>query len=183
MITFQKYFKEGINNPGIKVAFDPIPVGVRYDFVQVSYLNGFVNYGTFLKAYAVGRYRSWDDLLGKLATIRLRENRWISIFCATQGELFDTYTQPGAVTNSELLEHFATDVILIKKIVHKDYPVQYMFFWFNAYIDSCSIGRFQTDDSEETVIQEFDNYINNLELATYGSREIPLNYFQGRVSG
>lgn len=183
MLKFEKYFKEGIAKPGIKAAFDPIPIGVRYDYVPVSYLNGFVNYGTFLKAYAIGCYRDWNDLLGKLATVRIRENRWISKFCATPAELFDTVTEPGAVTNSELLEDFATDVILLKKIVHKDYPVQYLFFWFDSYITECCIGRFETEDSEEIVIQEFDDFIKNFDLATYGSREIPLHYFNGRVSG
>lgn len=190
MSKFDDYFEEGKDYPGVEAVLNPIPLGIRYDFVASSYLNGFINYGTFLKAFAIGRHCPWDEIIGRPTTVQVRENlastnvenKWVTKQCSTRNELFNTVTQPNAIIHPTLMSHFRNDVLILQKLIHEDHPVQYLFFWFDEDVSDCSIGRFETDDPEEVVIQKFENYVKSLEFIPYGSREIPLQYFKGWVS-
>lgn len=191
MSKFDDYFEYTTDYPDILTVLEPLPVNARYDFVASSYLNGFINYGIFLKAFVLGRHYPWDEPFGTPTTVKVIENpseinvdaKWTVKQCLTRSELFDTVTQPNAMIHPTLMRHFQNDVLILQKLIHEDHPLQYLFFWFDEDVSDCSIGRFETDDPEEVVIQEFENYVKNLEFVPHGSREIPLHYFKGWVSG
>ena len=67
------------------------------------------------------------------------------------------------------------DCLILAKI--KD---GYIYFWYDKDCSDCSIGKFETDDSESEVIVEFEKMIDE---SNHPKIEIPINLFTGWISG
>jgi len=183
---FNTYFRHTEEFP--KIGMDILPMGTDYVYVSCTFLNGFINYVKPLKAFVLGRYHGWDEELDSPNEIHIQDppgsRQWVKPSLKTKDEFFKALTVPGAVAHSKLDTDFQDDVLILAKSEenHKG-EWCYFYFWYDRDSSDCCIGRFQTTDDEEVVVSKFYNYCNDPETSEYGSREIPLHYFQGWISG
>lgn len=152
-----------------------LPTGNFVHYVSSTYLNGIVNYTTPVLCYLTQRYRPSEELNDQVVQEKLKELK----------------TTPH--TN---LGIFGDDVWMIGKIdlermkylydedYYKEYGSEneYVFFWFDQDVSDCSVGRFKTSDSLQTIKEELlkdlsekDRYIKNF-------WEVPVDFIQGWVS-
>lgn len=184
---FQDYFLHSLDYPGDRLIIYPIEIGTDYNYVASSYLDGFINYGTLVKLFVVGRCRDWfeDFESDDRNTVMINDSKtggynWVEKFYKDKDELFNLVTQPNAVSNLCLSQHFQDDVVILKRLTNFS-ENQWIYFWYDMDSSDCSIGRFTTDDNDQTVIQKFTEFVKNSEANKFGEREIPLHCFNGWV--
>lgn len=187
-----KYFTNGVDYPNI-LGGDILPDGTLWSYVSSTFLNGFINYAQPIKCYLMNRYRDWneeredDDL--KLQHRQPMENKWVDHVFKTKEEIYQfVLKNPTGYIHSRL-DVFSDDILVLSKV--KDTPNKYIFFWFDRDVSDCCIGVFTTEDTEETVVNEFRSYVQEIgaELQrdylrkTDGcsAAELPLGMFQGWV--
>lgn len=187
MKDFRNYFDETEEYP-CNIALHPLPLGMEYLYVTTTFLNGFINYVKPIKAFVLGRYRTWDEQLEH--TISVQEppgsRNWVQRECKSKNELFDALTVPEAVMHVKLDVDFQDDVLILARAGKIDDQVCYYFFWFDRDCSDSCIGRFITEDPESEVIASFTQYINGTlkeDANEHGAREIPLHYFKGWLEG
>lgn len=180
----RNYFYDQIDYPG-EIAFDPLPINVVYNYVSNSFLNGFINYVEIVKAYTIGRYVDWDKPFEEdeedYETIQVRKNSaLVKIKVNNALERYTALIQPGAVFHSRLDKDFLNDVLILSKAWNQDKTkFKWVYFWFDTDSSDCSIGRFETEDSDSIVVDSFTEYVKTLHSNSYGEKEIPLHYFIG----
>lgn len=153
-----KYFTDDIDYPSVFEG-EILPPGVMWSYISSTFLNGFANYAKPVKAYLMDRYTPWNSVErfdeNRVDPVRINDE-WVKRKFTTKKDLYDF-----AVTNPNAFFHtrigmFQDDIMLLSKCEHA--PGKYIFFWFNCDVSDCCIGVFQTEDSEEEVIAEFDRY-------------------------
>jgi len=186
--TFHNYFDDIEQYPTI--GMDILPMNVLYEYVSSSFLNGFINYTTIIKAFVLGRYHDWDEVLDEGEgdiSVRVPPNTltWKTIHCKTKNELYKELTIPGAMYHGKLDVDFQDDVLILSKSkVNESGEWCYFYFWYDRDCSDCSIGRFKTKDTETEVIEKFSTQCQKkYEYNEFGSKEIPLHYFAGWVKG
>lgn len=181
----KKYFYDTIDYPSARAITDPIPLGVHYCYVATSYLDGFINYGEFVKAFVVGRYHDWFEDLNGVTPISINVSKqgyeWVKKSYKNKDEAFNLVTRLDAIIHPVLSQHFQDDVVILKKATDETGKVQWIYFWFDMDSSDSAIGRFETQDSDEIVIESFSKYVKDCSCNYHGEREIPLHYFRGWV--
>lgn len=180
--AFLDFFTDSKEYPK-DIAANPLPMGTLYDFVSNQFLDGFINYVTIKKAYAVAHYESWTSAPRVVIQLYQREP------LKTLEEKFDEVIASNAFGNSTLYDHFETDILILSKIDNfvrdeiddDEGTAAWMFFWYNGDNSDCCIGRFKTELPEQDVIKRFEKYVQNIEHNVGGEKEIPLTYFQGWI--
>ena len=187
-----KYFTDGVDYPNI-LGGDILPDGTLWSYVSSTFLNGFINYAQAIKCYLMNRYRDWneerenDDL--KLHHRPPMENKWVDHVFKTKEEVYQfVLKNPTGYIHSEL-GVFNDDILVLGKV--KDTPNKYIFFWFDLDVSDCCIGVFTTEDTEETVVNEFRSYVQEISAKLQrdylrktdgcSAAELPLGIFQGWV--
>lgn len=133
--NFFDYFDKQIEYPK-NVAENPLPVGVCYDYIGSSFLDGFINLTRkgFLYCFVLNRYTREDYKL----------------------ESFNNKTKVEVINdiNSGAEEFYHTkfnkledDVLILSRINEN----MYMFFWYDMDCSDCMVGRFETYDSPEVI--------------------------------
>jgi len=177
-----KYFDQSINYPGDLIADNPLPWGVLYEYVSSTFLQGFINYVKITKAYVMDRYQPWHADFPCQHTMKLRNPpgsfNWVEKTFKNKHELFQALIMKGATMHSKLDADFQDDVVILAQT---NTPGNYYLFWFDRDCSDSMIGRFQTTDTHEQVVAEFDAYILGKKdtFLVGDAREIPLHYFQG----
>lgn len=182
MKQFEEYFCDTIEYPNIGVEI--LPMNINYVYVSNTFLNGFINYTTPIKAFVLGRYHDWNDALHDGHTISVMvppgSYNWLKINCKTKEELYQHLIVPNSVRHSKLDRDFQDDVVILAKSKETESDEWcYFYYWYDRDCSDCCIGRFQTVDEESVVLEKFESYCNNLPCNSYGCKEIPLHYFQG----
>ena len=89
------------------------------------------------------------------------------------------------------LSQFGDDIIILSEIGENTY----MFFWFDMDVSDCYIGRFETTDSKDEVIDSLTNWLNKQKEENEGEEfyegidngiwdyhELPLSFLEGWIS-
>lgn len=158
----------------------PLPLGVGYEYVSNSFLNGFVNYAKPIKAYVLERYYPWEYEFEKDEfSIKIREParsfQWVDFVPKTKDELYQKLCEPDRMCHAKLDVDFQDDVLMLSVSEQGTY----IFFWFDRDSSDCCIGRFVTDDPRDVVVSAFDEYVKGRTFQYQNRhREIPLTYFR-----
>ena len=183
---FLDYFETTIDYPQEKV-FNPLPMDELWNYVSTSYLDGFINFVQIVKGFVIARYRQWNEPLSKPVIININiDQKWCKKEFNTKREIFDAITITNAIVHPKLHD-FKDDVVILTKAFNKDNTqFCWVFFWYDCDVSDCSIGRFQTEDSDEIVIEKFKTYVKSCNDPTLGEteQEIPSSYFNsGWING
>lgn len=179
-----KYFQESCEYPSdlIMDSESMLKEGVLYCYISSTFLNGFINYITPVKAFIIDRYRNDDQLLDT----EKKENpiiinmhygnfgKWENLAMFTKQEVIDKLNNGYKIYHTKI-GMFDDDVLLLAKT--KNY---YWYFWFDCDVSDCCIGRFKTTDAEEEIISSFTKYCN--QVTEYKLYEFKLDWLQGWLS-
>lgn len=165
--TIIDYFDCEVEYPS-DIALNPLPMNTLWSYVPSCFLNGFVNHVEPLIVYVLDRYQ--DNKTNEILTLK---------------ESYHTK-----------LRQFDDDIILLGKIEHsRDSLNRFMFFWFDMDSSDCCIGRFETVDSNEVVLDSLKNwlkgeviknegrvFIEDCDNGILGFHELPKSFINGWLS-
>lgn len=156
MSKFLDYFPYNEEYPD--VSGEILPLGGLWSYISKSFLNGFVNYSTPVKAFLMHRYEPSYEVNRRVAESFNREKT--------------THTD---------LSWLDDDILILSR--SKD--LEWWFFWFDRDVSDCSIGRFSTNDDWDTVIKRFEYYVEERqkELGYVDHKEKPLELDTSRMNG
>lgn len=182
-MNFLDYFKHSIDYT-VDMVSGPIACGVLNRFVSSSFLNGFINYVTPVKAFVVSHYYRWDEPMDHIISIQNPpgSSKWKDFKCTTKEDAYKELIIAGTTFHSLCDKHFNDDVAILTKCGKLDIRNCYLFFYYDLDSFDCSLGRFSTEDDEPLVIERFNLFIKSLSSVDK-PREIPLSYFNGWISG
>lgn len=134
---FTDYFNDHIEYPDPTSNENLLPIGVCYNYISSTFLNGWINYVNIIGAELISRYRAYSSNLEEMEKVK-------------------KYT-------FEEMPHFdfstclSDDVLILARGKNTDNSSnnQYWFFHYDKDTSDCSIGRFETNDSEQEVIELF----------------------------
>ena len=174
-----KYFAESVDYPSFSE--DILPYATMYCYVASSFLNGLVNYSKPIKAFVLGRYTRWDEVVDHELSIQDPPGsfKWTKKTFATKDDLYGQLIIKDQGFHVKLDNDFQDDVLMLSV----DDDGVYWFFWYDQDCSDCCIGRFVTSDPVDSVVDEFSRYVHGLSVNEYGEREIPVHYFSGWLSG
>jgi hypothetical protein len=157
-----------------------LPLGTVYDFISSTFLNGWINYLEIVSAQLISRYQDYSTNCSRLESLLIKPE-----------------------SHSNFGESLGDDVIILAKTkkphmsakscvlcgnpdsLESKEEYTWWFFYYDRDCSDSSIGRFETDDSDEEIINSFKCYANDrsLEESGHPSIEIPLKIFRGWISG
>jgi hypothetical protein len=171
---FWEYFYETIDYPKIGQIDEILPIGTLYRFVSSTFLNGFINYSTesIRSAFVAARYKFWHALM--------EDEKGEGV---TKANKYRQVIESGNGFHSDL-SCLEDDVIVLCKTqeTRDGWAVGvWWFYWFDQDVSDCSIGRFSTDDSDEVVVNKFNEMVlrNASELGM--PKPLPRSFFSGWV--
>lgn len=185
-MKFMDYFTDDIEYPG-DVALNPLPMGVSYSYISSTFLNGFINYVTPVKAFVLGRYHAWDEEINHTISVMDPPGsfNWTKKECKTKDDLFRELAKENVMCHVNLDYDFQDDVLILATAGEiEGEGACYFYFWYDRDCSDCCIGRFVTTDDEAEVVSSFAENATDPENNELGeAREIPLHYFQGWLKG
>lgn len=141
-----KYFNYCIEYPRITDMI--LPINGLYSYISSTFLEGFINYVDIKKAFIITRYNSYSKNLESVQKIE-QKNKY--------------HTK---------LSEFDDDILILAKSKEGKQGLSskiWWFFWFDCDVSDCQIGRFESYDEEQVIIDEFVKYVN--ETSLYISKE------------
>lgn len=130
-----KYFFNHIEYPNIASEDEILPDGVLYCYVPSVFLAGFVNYIKAKQIYLITRYRMHEENIKSAKEFN------------TKAELYVD------------LNDVDDDVLILGRRGKYNW-----FFWVDKDSSDCKIGRFTTATDWWKVVEDFENYANELSL-------------------
>jgi hypothetical protein len=148
--TIMDYFSDEVEYPS-EIAFNILPMNTWWNKVSSTFVNGFINYVKPIKAYVLDRYEA-----DKTEAIKnIKDEFHTDLSC------------------------FYDDVILLAKIESDDETLnRFMLFWFDMDVSDCGIGRFETTDNDQQVLESLTNWLDELKKDNAGKTFNP-NYDNG----
>lgn len=145
MSDFSDRFDASIDYPNLTGQAALLPLGVLHCYVSSTFLNGWINYVTPVRAYLRTRYQTHE--VNERDVAAFRESKHV---------------------HADLGTMFSDDI----DILARDDAGCWWYFGFDQDVSDCVIGRFQTDAREDVVIRDFDaEHSNNaIELPIEGLR-------------
>lgn len=176
------YFDDNIDYPN-EVAHNPLPYGTVWCYISSTFLNGFINYVKPIKVYQLDRYECEDE--PKEVDYRDKGDygaNWKK-FTGTKSELRKLVLDEKIQFAHTKLHLFGDDIALLAEIENneEDGKGRYMFFWFDCDVSDCCIGKFETTDTKEEVIQSMVNWLEETKEENKGKIVEP-NYDNGIVN-
>lgn len=143
--TIQDYFNNSIDYP-TEVAHNPVPYGTIQCYISSTFLNGMINYVKPISCFVLDRYTADDENIGDVTKKEL-----INAIISGEKEMY--YTN---------MNCFNDDIVLLAEIEtnEEDDKGRYMFFWFDCDVSDCCIGKFETTDTKEEVVQSIRNWLD-----------------------
>ena len=180
--TIWDYFDDNIDYPN-EVAHNPLPYGTVWCYISSTFLNGFINYVKPIKVYQLDRYECEDEP----QEVDYRDKgdygaNWKK-FTGTKAELRKLVLDEKIQFSHTKLHLFGDDITLLAEIENneEDGKGRYMFFWFDCDVSDCCIGKFETTDTKEEVIQAMVNWLEETKEENKGKIVEP-NYDNGIVN-
>lgn len=178
----KKYFLDSYDRPR-DFAENPFPLNTKYENISSELLDALINHVKILKAYALGANRWQSEIHGlpNISRLTAEGTQYIETI-STYEQLFNWLTKvPDGSFSHPQLHLFQQDVLIL---AHASSNADtYWFFWY-AMSGRCDIGRFQTSDTQDQVLENFSLYVESVTFPEYDkAKEIPLNFFkQGWIS-
>ena len=183
------YFDDSVDYPR-EVAHNTLPYGTVWSYISATFLNGFVNYVKPISVFVLDKYTMQDENIS---------DRDVNIFDkgkfgnwhkweGTKGGLIEAIKSGEKETYHTQLNWFGDDTILLSEIEtdEKDGKGRYMFFWFDLDVSGCCIGKFETTDAKEQVVQSVVNWLEDCKLEDDNEiknyTEIPISFLGGWIS-
>jgi len=174
--SFEDYFEDDVEYPDSCMMVDDIlPRNVMLNYVSSSFLNGFINYVKIIRVWLLRRYTLPSSEEGEY-TISIAKEDKTAIEHLSQASLVsdDGYWLEYSFTcfDDFIKAWLESDHFHVKfSELHDDVVVlarsasHYWFFWFDLDCSDCSVGRFQTEDPEDLVIEKFDQYVRGIQYS------------------
>jgi len=159
------YFEDYSEYPK-EIARNPIPYGTVWTYVSSTFLNGFINYVKPICCFLLDRYTPDNKNIGdrNISYQNKDEREWLK-FDGTKKELKDKIISGEIKMYHTSLDCFGDDIVILSEIeTENDEIGKYMFFWFDMDCSDCSIGKFETIDTKEEVIQSVINWLDDCRL-------------------
>lgn len=122
--------------PGVREYGDPVEImmepGTLISYIATTFLNGWINYVKVVSAFLVTRYQGHDRN-------------------AAAAEAFNTTTS----FHTDAATGLQDDVTILARPEHAN---EWWFFYSDRDVSDCQIGRFQTDDTPEQVLELFERH-------------------------
>lgn len=144
MDFIDKYFNYVEDYPK-KVIADILPMDILWCYISSTFLNGLVNYTDPVKCFIVHRYTELDEKVGKPS--------WADKELTKQEIWNEVSSDPFRFFHMNL-HVFGDDLALLS---YKDGV--YSYFWFDCDVSDCEVGRFETSESLDQVIKDFEEYV------------------------
>lgn len=191
------YFIDNVEYPR-NVAHNPIPYGTVWNYISDTFLNGFINYIKPIECYLIDRYTpDNEDISDRCVSYRNKNTyEWLS-FKGTKGGLKELILSDKIEMYHTKLSCFGDDIIILGEIETNDENEElglYMFFWYNMDCSDCSIGKFQTEDTKEEVVQSIINWLEecksenknniiheNIDNGIINYTKLPLSFIGGWI--
>lgn len=186
------YFNENIDYPS-DVALNPIPYGTVWNYISSTFLNGFVNYVKPIACFVLDRYAEDNELVGERNFTVCNKGefgKWHK-WEGTKKELIESIVNETKEMGHTKLDCFGDDIVILAEIETD----KYMFFWYDMDCSDCSIGRFETTEPKEKIINSVVNWLerekmdNNGKIVTDGFdngivnyHKLPISFLEGWVS-
>lgn len=181
------YFDDSIEYPN-KVAHETLPYGTIWWYISYTFLNGIINYTKPISCFVLDRYRTLEeDLSDRNITVCNKGSfgNWHK-WEGTKKELIDAIVSGEKEMHHTNLSCFLDDIIILSEIETniQDDKKRYMFFWFDIDVSDCCIGKFETTDSKEEVIQTVKNMLNEKKREEYimEYHKLPITFIKGWAS-
>lgn len=191
--TIWDYFEDNIEYPK-EIAHNPIPYGAVWTYASSSFLDGFINYVRPISCHLIDRYTPDDENIGgrNISYRNKNEMKWLK-FDGTKKELKNKVISGEIQMCHTQLSCFGDDIIILSEIeTENNESGKYMFFWFDMDCSDCSIGKFETTDTKEQVIQSVVNWLEGCKLQNENKAveeyldngivnytELPLSFLRG----
>ena len=137
---FEDYFKTHQEYPN-PTELDILPVNCQYLYITNTFLNGFINYVTIIKAFLITRYEPFSK---NLKSVLIFHDESIN------------------KVHTNINKFFNDDIVILAVSDFGDF----WYFYYDQDTSDCSIGRFKTGDSEEKVIECFTKHCNDMSLSS-----------------
>jgi hypothetical protein len=139
-----------------------------------------INYVKPINCFVLDRYTPNDENVGDGTKKEL-----INAIISGKKEMYHTN-----------MKCFNDDIILLAEIENdqNDYKGRYIFFWFDYDVSDCCIGKFETNDTKEEVIQAMKNWLDesieenkdkiveeNCDNGIINYTELPISFLRGWV--
>jgi hypothetical protein len=161
--TIWDYFENNVDYPS-EVAHNPLPYGTVWCYISSTFLNGIINYVKPISCFVLDRYTADDENVGdRNFTVRNKGEfgNWHK-WDGTKKELINAITSGEKEMHHTDMNCFGDDITLLAEIEtnEDDNKGRYMFFWFDCDVSDCCIGKFETTDTKEEVIQSMINWLD-----------------------
>lgn len=192
--TIWDYFDHSIDYPS-DVTHNPIPYGTVWCYISSSFLNGMINYVKPISCFVLDRYTADDEKVfaevynkrkpgGRQGRVRWEGTKKELIEAVVSGEKEMFHTDIGC---------FGDDFVLLAEVEgERDGKGRYAFFWFDCDVSDCCIGKFETTDPKEKVVQAMKNWLDENKEKNKGAvvkkgcdngivcySELPVSFLQG----
>ncbi len=193
--TIWNYFDDSIDYPK-EVAHNPIPYGTVWCYISSTFLNGMINYVKPISCFVLDRYTADDENISDRNFTVCNKGefgKWYK-WEGTKKELIKVITSGEKEMYHVNMNCFGDDIALLAEIEtnEEDGKGRYMFFWFDCDDSDCCIGKFETTDTKEDVIQSMRNWLderkeeNKVETVEEGYdngivnySELPISFLKG----
>lgn len=168
------YFNDSIDYPE-EVVHEPIPYGVCWNYISHTFLNGLINYVKPIGVWQLDRYTHDDEIVDAPNVGRPQLSKRMVRELVMSGD-FDTFQTD--------LSIFQDDICILAKFennINTDNLNRFIFFYFDMDVSDCSIGKFETTDSKETVIESIFNWLDGEVESNKERSEIKPNFDGGIV--
>ncbi len=193
--TIWDYFEDNIDYPS-EVAHKPLPYGTVWCYISSTFLNGIINYVKPISCFVLDRYTADDENIGdgNFTVCNKGEfGKWHK-WAGTKKELITAITSGEKEMYHTDMNCFGDDIALLAEIEtnEEDGKGRYMFFWFDCDVSDCCIGKFETTDTKEDVIQSMKNWLDETKEENKGKiveegydngivnySELPISFLKG----
>jgi hypothetical protein len=186
-----KYFTNTIDYPN-NITDNLLPYNEMWGYVSSTFLNGFINYVDVIQCHVLDKYvdeENYEYYEDNICECSYRESNSASQewkkFKGPKSELLKNVIDGKFCFSHTKLNCFMDDIIILGKIKSDDESTnKYMFFWFDCDVSNCAVGRFETTDSEEQVLEELKLYLKERVSDNYikGYTLLPDSFIEGWVS-
>ena len=193
--TIWDYFDDNIDYPN-EVAHNPLPYGTVWCYISSTFLNGIINYVKPISCFVLDRYTADDENVGDRNFTLCNKGefgKWHK-WEGTKKELIKAITTGEKEMYHTNMNCFGDDIALLAEIEtnEEDGKGRYMFFWFDCDVSDCCIGKFETTDTKEEVIQSMRNWLDESKEENEGKiveegydngivnyTELPISFLKG----
>lgn len=188
---FKNYFNTSQHGDFERNTYDILPQNTMIEYISNTFLNGFINYVTPIKGYVLNRYVDWYKSENNAILIRTtsktvqnqdprifkteqcyvdelpgyENEHWHYYTFKNKKNILDIFNEDPALCCHTDLSMFNDDIVILAKRKIDNLPPEYWFFYFDCDPSDCHIGRFLTNDSEEEIVVNFSECINNLDFS------------------